>query len=65
MKTSFDILKRDPKGTFHWIEATRDLRTAETRVRQLCAESTEEFVIFRQVDLQVVATSGELQSRQL
>jgi hypothetical protein len=65
MKTLFDILKRDPKGTFHWLEATRDLPTAETRVRQLCAESTEEFVIFRQMDLQVVATSTDLQSRRL
>jgi hypothetical protein len=59
MKTIFDILKKDPKGTFHWVEAVNDIHTAETRLRQLSAESTDEFVVFRNIDLKVVATSGE------
>ena len=49
MNTLFDILKKDRKGTFHWIEAVRDIDTAEARVRQLCAESQDEFVVFRTI----------------
>jgi hypothetical protein len=63
--TLFDILKKDPKGTFHWIEAVRDLDTAEARLRKLSAESADEFVIFRQIDLRVVATYCDKQYRRL
>jgi hypothetical protein len=59
MKTLFDILKKDRKGTFHWVEAVYDIDTAQARLRQLSAESTDEFVIFRNSDLKVVATSSQ------
>ena len=29
MNTLFDILKKDRKGTFHWVEAVNDIDTAE------------------------------------
>jgi hypothetical protein len=55
----FDILKRDSKGTFLWLEAVRDLETAQARLRQLSAQSKDEFVVFRNADLQVIASSRE------
>jgi len=57
MKTLFDILKKDRRGTFLWLEAVNDMEAAQTRLRQLSEQSTDEFVVFRNVDLQVVATS--------
>jgi hypothetical protein len=53
--TQCDILKKDRKGTFHWIEAVTDSDAAEARLRQLSTGSSEEFVVFRQTDLSVVA----------
>jgi hypothetical protein len=64
-KTLFDILKRDRKGNFHWIESVSDLDTAEARLRALSAESPEEFVIFREIDLRVVATYSDNHYRRL
>jgi hypothetical protein len=63
--TLFDILKKDPKGTFHWIEAVRDIDTAEARLRQLSENSADDFFIFRQIDLRVVATYCDKQYRRL
>jgi len=57
MKILFDILKKDRRGTFLWLEAVNDMEAAQTRLRQLSEQSTDEFVVFRNVDLQVVATS--------
>jgi hypothetical protein len=57
--TLFDILKKDRKGTFHWIEAVKDIDTAKARLHQLSAESSDEFVVFREIDLRVVATSSD------
>jgi hypothetical protein len=47
MNTLFDILKKDRKGTFHWVETVNDIDTAEARLRQLSSESSEEFVVCR------------------
>ena len=63
--TLFDILKKDPKGTFHWIEAVRDIDTAEARLRKLSADSADEFVVFRNIDLRVVATYSDRQYKRL
>ena len=63
--TRFDILKKDRRGTFHWIESVTDIDTAEARLRKLCAESSEEFVIFRESDLRVVATYSDNYYRRL
>jgi hypothetical protein len=62
MKTLLDILKKDSKGTFHWLEAANDFETAKTRVLELSSESPDEFVIFRATDLQVVATSRTIRT---
>jgi hypothetical protein len=59
MKIPFDILRKDPKGTFHWVESVHDMDAAEARLRQLSAESRDEFVVFRNVDLRVVAMCTE------
>jgi len=56
MKTLFDILRKDRTGTFHWVEIVSDINSAEVRLRQLSAESQDEFVVFRTIDLRVVAT---------
>jgi len=63
--TLFDILKKDHQGSFHWIEAVPDIDTAEARLRKLSAESSEEFVIFRENDLRVVATYSDNYYRRL
>ena len=57
MTTVFDILKKDRRGTFLWLEAVDNIETAQTRLRQLSEHSTDEFVVFCNVDLKVVATS--------
>jgi hypothetical protein len=65
MKTLLYILKKDGKGPFRWVEAVNDIDTAEARIRQLCAESRDEYVVFRNIDLRVVATYGENTYRRL
>ena len=65
MKTLLYILKKDGKGPFRWVEAVNDIDTAEARIRQLCAESRDEYVVFRNIDLRVVATCGENTYRRL
>ena len=59
MRTQFDILKKDRKGTFQWLEAVNDIDTAKGRLVQLSTKSPEEFVAFRGIDLRVVATSKD------
>lgn len=62
MRTRYDILKKDRKGTFQWLETANDIETAKARVLQLSSESADEFVVFRETDLQVVATSPAMQT---
>ena len=57
MKAQFDILKKDRNGNFQWLEEVNDIQTAKTRLAQLSAESQDEFVVFQNIDLRVVATS--------
>jgi hypothetical protein len=59
MNTLFDILRKDRKGTFLWVEAVNDIETAKARLHQLSAESADEFVVFREVDLRIVATYSD------
>ena len=47
MHMLFDILKKDRKGTFHWVEAVNDIDTANARLRQLSSGSSDEFVVCR------------------
>jgi len=62
MTALFDILKKDRKGTFHWLETANDIETAKARVLKLSSESQDEFVVFREIDLQVVATFPAIQT---
>ena len=62
MSTLLDILKKDSKGTFQWLETVNDIETAKARVMQLSSESQDEFVVFRSTDLQVIATSHAMQT---
>ncbi|PYT23258.1 MAG: hypothetical protein DMG58_28455 [Acidobacteria bacterium] len=62
MRTLYDILKKDRKGTFQWLETVKDIETAKARVLQLSSESLDEFIVFRGTDLQVVATSQAMQT---
>jgi hypothetical protein len=57
MTTLLDILKKDRKGAFQWLEAVNDIEAAKGRLLQLSKESPDEYVAFRGTDLQVVATS--------
>ena len=57
MGTLLDILRKDSKGSFHWLETANDIDAAITRVLELSSESADEFVVFRGTDLKVVATS--------
>jgi hypothetical protein len=63
MRTLFDILKKDRKGTFQWLEAASDIETAKARALQLSSEFLDEFIVFRETDLQVVATSRQFPER--
>jgi hypothetical protein len=63
MRMLFDILKKDRKGTFQWLETVSDIETAKARVLQLSSESPDEFIVFRETDLQVVATSRQFPER--
>ena len=62
MRTLYDILKKDRKGTFQWLETVSDIETAKAHVLQLSSESPDEFIVFRAVDLQMVATSHDMQT---
>jgi len=62
MATLLDILKKDSKGTFHWLETANDIETAKARVLKLSSQSQDEFVVFRGIDLQVVATFQAIQT---
>ena len=62
MRTLYDIMKKDRKGTFQWLETVKDIETAKARVLQLSSESLDEFIVFRGTDLQVVATSQAMQT---
>lgn len=55
MLNCFDILKKDRTGKFEWVEMVSDFDIAKARLRQLSSESPDEFLVFRESDLQTVA----------
>lgn len=55
MMEPLDIFKKDIAGLI-WIEAVRDLETAEVRVKELAARSPGEYVVFCQRESRVVET---------
>lgn len=46
MRTPFDLLRRDPDGSFIWLEAATDLAQARTRLRELASCSPGDYVLF-------------------
>jgi hypothetical protein len=46
MQTPFDLLRRDPDGSFIWLEAAADLVLARTRLRELASRAPGEYVLF-------------------
>jgi hypothetical protein len=55
LSAPFDILKRHHDGSFIWLEAVRDLPTAQSRLQHLCAREPGEYFVFDQASQQIVA----------
>ena len=55
MELPFDILKKIDVVNFQWVEAVRDLQTAEARIQELQGCSPGEYVVFSQRTQQIVA----------
>lgn len=51
----FDILKRHDDGSFIWLEAARDLHSAQARLQELTAQIPGEYFVFDQQSQQIVA----------
>jgi hypothetical protein len=54
MAPPFDILKKTGAVNFEWVEAVRDLQTAEARIQELQARSPGEYVVFDPRTQQIV-----------
>ncbi|MGA2299259.1 MAG: hypothetical protein ABSG77_01040 [Candidatus Acidiferrum sp.] len=54
MNPAFDILKKIGAVNFEWVEAVRDLQTAEARIQELQARSPGEYVVFSQRTQEIV-----------
>jgi hypothetical protein len=48
MHSSFDILKKNPEGSFCRFEAVNDLASANIRIKELTTSSPGEYVVFDQ-----------------
>jgi hypothetical protein len=51
---AFDILKKIGAVNFEWVEAVRDMQTAEARIQELLARSPGEYVVFSQRTQEIV-----------
>jgi hypothetical protein len=60
MEAPFDILKKIDIVSFKWVEAVRDLQTAEARIQELQARSPGEYVVFSQHTQQIVGRFNSL-----
>jgi hypothetical protein len=60
MEPPFDILKKIDIVNFEWVEAVRDLQTAEARIQELQARSPGEYVVFSQRTQQIVGRFNSL-----
>ena len=56
----WDILRRERDGSFIWMEAAQDLKTAKARLEELIAAAPGEYFVFDQRSQEIVAklTSG-------
>jgi hypothetical protein len=65
MQTSFDLLRRDPDGSFIWLEAAADLVGARARLRELATRVPGEYVLFDhtiQETVEKISTPGTARS---
>jgi hypothetical protein len=53
----YDIFRKH-ESELVWIEASLDLTSAKTRIRELAEESGEQFVVYDQRARQIVASCG-------
>ena len=54
---AYDILKKEA-ATLVWVEASHDLESARSRVKELVADSHGEYVIFDQRARQIIANGS-------
>ena len=54
MSPAFDIVKKIGAVNFEWVEAVRDMQTAEARIQELQARSPGEYVVFSQRTQEIV-----------
>jgi hypothetical protein len=54
MQTPFDLLRRDPDGSFIWLEAAADLVCARARLRELASRVPGEYVLFDQTSQETI-----------
>jgi len=58
MLVPYDILKKQRNGSFVWIEAVGNLRTATHRIEELAGRSPGEYWVFDQRTLNIVARTA-------
>ena len=58
MHSPFDILKKNPEGSFCRFEAVNDLASANIRIKELTTSSPGEYVVFDQRAHNVIAAGG-------
>jgi hypothetical protein len=66
MHTPFDLLRRDPDGSFIWLEAATDLAQARIRMHELASRKPGDYVLFdqdRQETVEKVSSQAAAGSR--
>jgi hypothetical protein len=58
MQTPFDLLRRDPDGSFISIEAAADLVVARMRLRELASNAPGEYVLFDHTNQETIEKFG-------
>jgi hypothetical protein len=59
----FEILKKEPDGSFLWFEAVNDLESANCRIKDLVGLSPGEYVVVDQRTHSVVVPAPRYSSR--
>jgi hypothetical protein len=60
MQSSFDILKKNPEGSFCRFEAVNDLASANIRIKELNTSSPGEYVVFDQRRLDLIPAKSSV-----
>jgi hypothetical protein len=54
MQTPYDMLRKDPDGSFIWLEAATDLAVARARLRDLASRVPGDYVLFDRVKQETI-----------